>query len=256
MTAVAVDRPAAPSLLTLTAVELRKMTDTRAGRWLLTFVVLVGAALVGVVLFAVPRAELTMAELFGAATSGVFVLLPVVGVLSVTSEWSQRTVLSTFTLVPRRERVVAAKLAAASVLTAAFWAVSALVAWAGRALAEALDRTDAGWTLPPRLLATTLLVMLLGTLGGVAFGMLFQNPPLAIVLLFVLPIAWGILGETVSALSDAAGWLDAGRTGAPFLEPGARLTGEFWARLAVSQAVWLGLPLVLGHLRVMRREVK
>ena len=70
MTAVAVDRPAAPSLLALTAVELRKMTDTRAGRWLLASVVLIGAALVGVVLFAVPRAELTMEELFGAATSG------------------------------------------------------------------------------------------------------------------------------------------------------------------------------------------
>ena len=51
MTAVAVDRPAAPSLLALTAVELRKMTDTRAGRWLLASVVLIGAALVGVVLF-------------------------------------------------------------------------------------------------------------------------------------------------------------------------------------------------------------
>lgn len=255
MTAVAVDRPAAPSLRTLTVVELRKMTDTRAGRWLLTFVVLIGAALVGVVLFAVPRAELTMEELFSAATSGAFILLPVVGVLAVASEWSQRTALSTFTLVPRRGRVVAAKLAAASVLTAVFWAASALVAWTGRALAEALDRTDAGWGLSPRLLATALLLMLLGTLGGVAFGMLFQSPPLAIVLLFALPIVWGILGETVSALDDAAGWLDTGRTGEPFMEPDARLTGGVWARLAVSQAVWLGVPLLLGHLRVMRREV-
>ena len=39
-------------------------------------------------------------------------LLPIVGILLVSSEWSQRTALITFTLVPQRMRVMSAKLAA------------------------------------------------------------------------------------------------------------------------------------------------
>ena len=40
------------------------------------------------------------------------VLLPIVPILLMTSEWSQRTALSTFALVPVRERVIGAKLLA------------------------------------------------------------------------------------------------------------------------------------------------
>ncbi len=38
------------------------------------------------------------------------ILLPVVAILSVTGEWSQRAGLTTFTLVPHRGRVIRAKL--------------------------------------------------------------------------------------------------------------------------------------------------
>jgi hypothetical protein len=177
-------------------------------------------------------------------------------VLSVTSEWSQRTALTTFVLVPGRHRVVAAKTAAASLLAAGSVAVCALVTWAGRAAGAVLDRTDAGWGLPPRLLATTLLLAVLGALSGVAVGLVFLNSPLAIVMSFLLPMAWSILGGTVSALEKAAQWLDTARTTAPFTEPGAELTARIWAQLGASQAVWLLLPLLIGLLRVARNEVK
>lgn len=45
--------------------------------------------------------------------------MPVVGILLVTSEWSQRTAITTFTLVPQHGRVLTAKLLAALVLSAA-----------------------------------------------------------------------------------------------------------------------------------------
>ena len=45
------------------------------------------------------------------------VLLPVLGILLVTSEWSQRTGLITFALVPVRSRVLGAKLAASLVVS-------------------------------------------------------------------------------------------------------------------------------------------
>jgi ABC-2 type transport system permease protein len=253
---VAVDRPAAPSVRTLALVELRKMTDTRAGRWLLALVALVGVVLVGVVLFAAPRQERAMPELYSASLTGVALLLPIVGVLSVTSEWSQRTALTTFVLVPRRHRVVAAKMVAASLLAAVCVTAAALITWAGRAVGAALDRTDAGWGIPPQLLATTLLFAVLNVLGGVAFGLVFLNSPLAIVMSFLLPIAWSILGETVSALGRTAQWLDTARTTAPFVEPGAEITARAWAQLGTSQVVWLLLPLLIGFVRVTRKEVK
>ncbi|HEX2312209.1 MAG TPA: ABC transporter permease [Thermomonospora sp.] len=253
---ISVDRPAAPALHTLTVVELRKMVNTRAGRWLLVFVALCGVALVGVVLFAAPRADRTMPEMYSASLSGVAILLPVLGVLSVTGEWSQRTALTTFTLVPGRERVIAAKLLAGAVLATLCLAVSAVAAWTGRALGAVLDRTDAGWGVPPSMLASTLLLAVLGVWSGVAFGMLFLNTPLAIVLFFLLPIAWSVLGETVNALDGAANWLDTARTTAPLGDPEGEMTGRAWARLAVSQAVWLLLPAALGTMRVLRQEVK
>ena len=37
------------------------------------------------------------------------ILLPVLGIMSVTSEWSQRTAMVTFTLEPSRSRFLAAK---------------------------------------------------------------------------------------------------------------------------------------------------
>jgi ABC-2 type transport system permease protein len=45
-------------------------------------------------------------------------VIPVAGILLVTSEWSQRTALITFALVPVRSRVVAAKLIAGIALVA------------------------------------------------------------------------------------------------------------------------------------------
>ena len=104
------DRP----LLRLTLVELRKLADTRAGLWLL---IVIGLAAVAhrplILLLAAPDAEQTFAGFFAFGLLPAGVLLPVLGILSMTSEWSQRTALTTFTLVPQRGRVVAAKLAAA-----------------------------------------------------------------------------------------------------------------------------------------------
>jgi hypothetical protein len=49
----------------------------------------------------------------------------VLAILSVTSEWSQRTALVTFSLVPDRRRVLAAKLVAVVVLAVAVMALGA-----------------------------------------------------------------------------------------------------------------------------------
>jgi ABC-2 type transport system permease protein len=80
-----------------------------------------------------------------------------------------------------------------------------------------------------------------------------MNTPLSIVAFFALPMVWTILGETIRSLRTAAGWLDINATTTP-LTDGA-MTGGQWARLGVSCAVWIVVPLVAGAARVLRREV-
>ncbi len=53
----------------------------------------------------------------------VDLILPVVGIMAMTSEWTQRTALTTFTLSPRRIPVLFAKLVAAIALATAVVAV-------------------------------------------------------------------------------------------------------------------------------------
>jgi hypothetical protein len=57
----------------------------------------------------------------------------------------------------------------------------------------------------------------------------------------------------VGALRTAAGWLDTNVTSIPLNEPG--MTGGEWARLGSSVALWVLLPLVIGTVRMLRREV-
>jgi hypothetical protein len=113
------------SLARLVQIELRKAVDTRAGRWLLVVIALV--ALGTAILTAVTGSagDRNLPRVLGDAIQLVSVLLPVLGILLVTSEWSQHTALTTFTLVPRRSRIIGAKVAA-GVLLAAAGTVSAL----------------------------------------------------------------------------------------------------------------------------------
>ncbi|MFI0446261.1 ABC transporter permease [Actinomadura sp. 6N118] len=246
--------PARPPLLRLTAVELRKMTDTRSGRWLLILIGLTAVAMMPVVLFAVPKQEQTLLEFFTASQTGVSFLLPVLGILAVTTEWSQRTALTTFTLVPERPRILAAKLIAGSALGALFACVGLVTALIARTVGELMGRSDGSWSLSPGRFGLTVLFAVLLLFMGIAFGMLFMNSPLAIASFFVLPTLWSALGEMISKLKGPASWLDTNRTLTALSEPG--ITAEEWARAGTSLALWLLLPLVIGTIRLIKREVK
>ena len=96
-----VRHPAGSRSAAWSAVELRKMADTRAGLWLL---IAIGAGhrrdhddlLLG---RRPERPGLPATSSASPATPQGF-LLPVLGILLITSEWGQRTALVTFTLVP------------------------------------------------------------------------------------------------------------------------------------------------------------
>ena len=232
----------------LSRVELRKMADTRAGFWLLLTIVLMAAGIVAITLIAGNADDQDFSSLFQGALWVVSILLPVLGILAVTSEWSQRTGLTTFALVPERGRVIAAKVIAAVIL-----GLGAVVACL---LAAAIGNVIAGgsWDLTSSLLGNATIFELAGMLGGVAFGLVFMNSALAIVLYYLLPTVWTILGETIHALDKPADWLDTSRTMQPLVDD--QMTGQAWAHLGTALAVWLGVVLLIGLWRLRRTELK
>lgn len=239
-------------LTRLTVVELRKLADTRAGFWLLLVIGLATAATSAIILGWSPDEEMTFQDFFGFGLLPSAVLLPVLGILSVTSEWSQRTALSTFTLVPARSRVVIAKISAGVLVAIAATAATALLSVVANVIGRAIGG-DGSWSIDGTLLWQGLMLQVIFVLMGVAFGALLQNTPLAIVLYFALPMVWSLLGGMIKGLKSASEWLDINVTTTPLSE--ADMSSGEYARLGVSVALWVLLPLVLGSIRVLRREV-
>src|SRR6478752_9179918 len=96
----------------LLRVELRKTWDTRAGLWLLVCTALLTAAVMVIQLVVVIVQDLVVSynDFLTSTNFSIALLLPVIGILLLTSEWSQRTAMVTFSLEPRRPHVIAAKL--------------------------------------------------------------------------------------------------------------------------------------------------
>ncbi len=236
-------------------VELRKLVDTRAGFWLLAAIGILTVAAVATYLFAVDPSELTYLNFVAVTATPQGMLLPVLGILAVTAEWSQRTGLVTFTQEPNRLRIVSAKLLALLVAGLAAVALSLAVAALGNVLGIALRDGAGTWNFEAAGVRDFVLVQLIGLVQGFAFGMLLMNTAAAIVLYFVLPIAWNILFTLVGGLADAAPWLDLNTALAPVFN-GDTLAGNDWSHLAVSGTIWVLVPVALGLVRLLRREVK
>jgi ABC-2 type transport system permease protein len=239
-----------PGMGRLTAVELRKMVDTRAGFWLQLAVVALTVIVVGAVCIWGHAQDQTLAEMLSAALAPASVLLPVVGILLVSSEWSQRTAPITFVLVPRRSRVIAAKVAASVVLSMVAFAFCLVVSAIGTAIAA--PGIDGTWSLSVGLLGQSALSLITGMITGVAFGAALLSSAPAIVLSFVLPLGWAAVGS-IHALEPAARWLDGTRSLSPLTEH--LLSTTEWARAGTTLALWMVLPLVIGLWRILRDEV-
>jgi len=241
-------------LARLCRVELRKSWDTRAGFWLLVAIGVITVALVVLFLVFGDGIDMTWENFLSATALPQNILLPVLGVLLATSEWSQRTGLVTFTLEPNRWRIAVAKIVASVVLGLA----AVLLALAASALATAVGGAfydDGGaWDLSIGDFGDIVVAQLIAVLQGVAFGMLIMNTAAAIVALFAVPLAWSILVNVVSALHDVRDWLDLQTTNTPLFEH--TMNSDAWAKLGTSAAFWVLLPLVLGTIRLLRREVK
>ena len=239
-----------PGLDRLVAVELRKMVNTRAGFWLQLATVAITVVAVIVRLVVGDAADHTFASVLDVGIKPAAVLLPIAGILLVTSEWSQRTGMITFALVPVRLRVLSAKLIASLVLGVGMLVMAVVVAAAGVLVAS--PGVDGTWSGVAPLLGQSAVYLTGGMLTGVAFGMVLLASAPAIVALFALPIAWtGV--ASLSFFADAAPWLDTRLALAPLHKE--LLSSTQWAQAGTALALWMLLPLVIGTWRITRREV-
>ena len=240
-----------PGLGRLTAVELRKMTDTRAGFWLQLAVAALTIVVVGAAcLFARPEDQ-TLRSMLAIAVAPASILLPIVGILLVTSEWSQRTGMVTFALVPRRGRVIVAKLLASVVLSLVALALCLVAAVVGTAIAApGLDHT---WALPVGLLGQHVVSLGTGMISGVALGAALLASAPAFVCSFALPLAWALAGR-LAGLDTVVHWLDPTSSLAPMTEH--LMDATEWAHAGTTLALWMVLPLVIGVWRIQRGEIR
>jgi len=161
-----------------------------------------------------------------------------------------RTALTTFTLVPRRGRVLAAKLVGAVLLGVGVMGFAlAVAALATVGVAEVRD-TAPVWGEVGRQVGGSLLASVLNIVMGAAFGALLGQTAVAIALFYVAPQAWALVGTAV--FRGNAEWLDVyaafGRL-SEFEVAGHR------AQIAVSVTARVVAPMLLGTLRSLRRNV-
>ncbi|MFV0307172.1 MAG: ABC transporter permease [Desertimonas sp.] len=231
----------------LVRVEWAKATDTRAARWLLALVVATTAGLMLVPILAPTTFDQTAASYLRVAALGLAVPLPVVAILIFTGEWSQRSIITTFTQEPRRIRVVNAKLAVSVLLGVAGAVGGGVVTAAGVGLAAVAGR-DLATNLSIGVVAGYVIFVLLNVLAAVALGALLQNSAAAIAASFALPMSLAIVG---TASTWVANWID--------LSVWEWVLSNEWdghlLQISVSVAFWVVVPLAAGVIRTQRRDV-
>jgi ABC-2 type transport system permease protein len=237
-----------PSLARLTLVELRKMTDTRAGFWLQLAVIGLTLAIAGLVIGFGTGTDHSLENMLQATIQPSVNLLPIIGILLVSSEWSQRTAQVSFTLVPRRPRVIGAKLLSSLVVAAIAYVVSIAVALLAAAAAGGDMSLDAG------LLGQIAVLFCIAMVGGVAFGALLLASAPAIVAYLLAPIAWAAF-VSLPAFDGIAPWLDGSRSYAEMTNTDALMSATEWAHVGTTALLWVAVPLAIGMWRISRSEV-
>jgi len=243
----------------LVKIELRKMFNTRSGFWMLVSIGVLSVMATGAVLLFAPDSEIAYENFAAAIGFPMSVILPMIAILGVTSEWSQRSGLTTFTLVPSRGRVIGAKALATFVVGVVSMAVASAVGAVGNLLGSLIMGLDTVWDVSLAAAAQSVLGNLVGMAIGFTLGVVLRNSAAAIVGYFVvslvLPGILALLAQVRSWFADLQPWIDWNYTQVALFENDTDTARE-WAMLASTTAIWIALPLVIGLLFLRRSEVK
>ncbi|KRB77054.1 hypothetical protein ASE01_09845 [Nocardioides sp. Root190] len=242
-------------------VELRKSYNTRAGFWYLFSIGAIIALVETVILIvSLVQDEPVLFEdnafIAGGITS---LLLPVLAIMLVTSEWTQRGAMVSFTLEPRRARVVLAKLVVSLGFVLATLVVMLVVALVTTGIAELVQPDLTVWDFSVELFLGFTIFQAITMTIGFAFAALLLNTPAAIVIFFLywylLPVLIAWAGSISDGIENVLEWVNFQIAIGPLADWDMN-TGEEWGKLIVSGIIWIGLPLGFGIARILRAEVK
>jgi ABC-type transport system involved in multi-copper enzyme maturation permease subunit len=245
-------------LTRVVSVELRKMFDTRSGFWLMSSIAITGLlTMVATIAFA-PDADLTYYTFAKAIGFPMTIVLPIIAILAITGEWSQRSGLTTFTLAPRRGRVIWAKAISSIAVGVASMLFALAIGAVGNLVGTAIADTTLRWDVSVAEAVNIVLGSLLCLLTGTMLGMLIRSSAGALVAYFVyalvLPTLAGILASSQDWFRDLQPWVDLNHAQSALFE--GTLTSAQWAHLAVTATMWLVLPALVGLRLVLRSDVK
>ena len=243
----------------LVKAELRKMFTTRSGFWMLVSIGVLSVISAGSVIIFAPDSDVTYDSFARASGFPMSVILPMIAILAVTSEWSQRSGLTTFTLVPSRGRVIGAKAIATLLVGLGSVAVAFAVGALGNVAGSALAGVDTVWNISLVMAPQMVLFNLIGMAIGFTLGVVLRNSAAAIVGYFVVSLVMPgilvLLAQVRSWFEDLQPWIDWNETQVALLE-GAMDSREEWAMLGSTTMIWIVIPLVVGLLFLRRSEVK
>jgi ABC-2 type transport system permease protein len=236
--------------------ELLKLATTRLVLWLALLLVALELLLISLTASQTARDELaqpgTQRSLIAFAAVSALVSL-ILGIVALTGEYEHGTVSQTFLVAPVRERVVAAKVAAAALAGAVVAALADVVAvglsalWlSGRSIPSHLGSRDTVVVL----LGIVLAAALSGALG-VGYGAILRRQTAAIVVVFV----WLLIGEPLLGITGAQRYAP-GHALAAVVEGGHRVPEllGFWAGVATALA-YVGVTVAFGTLAVRSADV-
>ena len=234
---------------TLLRVELRKATDTRSGRWLLALIVGLSVVVLGWAL-AHPTDGVSFQNYGGGVAGVVAFLAPILGLLAMTSEWTQRTALTTFTLAPRRGQVLAAKFSASMILAMATLAVGIALAFV-TTIIGGLVHGGATWAGTGTEIRSYVIIVATQVIMATAFGALAAQTTVAIGAFLAAPVVWAEVSEPL--LGKAAPWFD---VFSAYNHLASSNPLDHFAQTLTAVTLWVILPAAIGITRSLRREVK
>ncbi|WP_237111584.1 ABC transporter permease subunit [Nocardioides sp. WS12] len=251
--------PAATPFRRVLNVELRKMFDTRSGFWLMVSIGALSVIATAAVIIFASDSDITYENFATSIGLPMSIILPMIAILAVTSEWSQRSGLTTFTLVPGRGRVIGAKATATFLVGVVSMAVAFAVGALGNLVGSAIVGVDTVWNIPFSTVPQIVLGNLVGMAIGFTLGVVLRSSPAAIVGYFVVSLVMPgilvLLAEVRDWFSDLQPWVDWNTSQVNLFE-GATDTAKEWAMLGSTTAIWIVVPLIIGVFFLRRSEVK
>lgn len=147
--------------------------------------------------------ELTYNSIASGIGIAMTVVLPIIAMSSVTSEWRQRSGLTTFALVPNRGRVISAEAISSVGVAVVSIPLAFGIGVLGNVVGTAISGIDPVWDLAITNLLTIVLANVLGMAVGFMLGVVVRSSAGAIVAYFVD----SFLLSTLSLLAASQDWV-------------------------------------------------